>query len=91
MKANNESNDDSFEWWDEELSKKWQAAADKFLTEAGALVRKVHAGEMTELEARRLIADMLDGDDRRAGNFLLHTLHQDKLNKLRDEKGIIID
>jgi hypothetical protein len=26
-----------------------------------------------------------------AGNFLLHTLHQAELDKLRDEKGIIID
>ncbi len=91
MKENNERSNDSEEWWDEELSKEWRAAADKFLTEAGALVRKVRAGEMTEEQAEDQIAGMLDGDRMRAGNFLLHALHQDELNKLRDEQGIIID
>lgn len=75
------------EWWSAEL----EAAADKFWKEALALVEKIEGGEISEQEGRKLIADMLGGDDREAGNFLLHTLHQAELDEYQRRTGTIVD
>jgi hypothetical protein len=67
-------------------------AFDQFLASAMAILDKVEAGTMTEAEAIKLLTELgREPDDRWARNFLLHTLHQDRLDKLTRETGVIID
>jgi hypothetical protein len=67
-------------------------AFEQFLSAAGEILDSIEAGRLTEAEAVKPLTELArEPDDRWAKNFLLHTLHQDRLDKLTRETGVIID
>lgn len=79
----------------DEMFEESRPAAYAFLEAACALVKRVEAGEISEQQAKEGIMELLkdNGTDieRRAEHFLLHTLHQPRLEAYRRRTGIIID
>jgi len=56
-----------------------------------AIAERYQNGELTQHQSIQALLEIGYPSEHDAGNFLLHALHQEKLDELREQKGIIVD